>query len=283
MKLDLNKYVTTNDALFHYTKTSTAIKHILNTKKFKPSILCEMNDPREYKFKLLNPSHGSSSVSDAKFDDARNAFNRMLRRECKVMSFCSNVTPTLIPSNGCPKPNEYFCPNGWAKSRMWSQYGENHYGICLVFSKDALVKDFKKAPHTQIDKYESGYVRYFQEESDYPSFDSSALVKSVEDCVSKYVIDNSEVFLFRKHIDYRDEAEFRVVVFDPDKKFEYLDISASLKGVIVGDRTDKRYNTHLIKRMCENLNIEYLQASWCTSSPHMLRVKYKSPERAAKN
>ena len=271
--MELKEYIETDDALFHYTSASIAIKYILNTKKFRLSILYDMNDPREYKFKLIESSHGRCSATtnlaerDTLFNDTRTAFNRMLRRECKVMCFCSNVKPTLILSDRSSKEDEYFCPNGWAKSRMWSQYGDNHYGICLILSKKELVKDLEKAPLT---KYMAEYVKYFQKESDYPSFDSSALVRSVEDCVSKYVIDNLEVFLFHKYIDYRDEAEFRVVVPDPDQKFEYLDISTSLKGVIVGDRTETLYNIDLIKRMCKGLEIECRQAHWSTSSPHML-------------
>lgn len=36
-----------------------------------------------------------------------------------------------------------FCGNsnnkGCKKSRMWSQYGQDHSGICLVFSKESLM------------------------------------------------------------------------------------------------------------------------------------------------
>jgi hypothetical protein len=90
-------------------------------------------------------------------------------------------------------------------------------------------------------------------------------------------MDNFEYFFFRKHIDYRDEGEFRVVVFDPDNKLEPLDISTSLKGVIVGDRIHAPY-IHLINHMCKKLNIECRQAYWSTSEPHMLLCKCKSPD-----
>jgi hypothetical protein len=46
--MNVNEYVRTSDALFHYTRISTAIKHILFTRKIKLSYLKEMNDPKEY-------------------------------------------------------------------------------------------------------------------------------------------------------------------------------------------------------------------------------------------
>ncbi len=273
--MNLKAYVKDPDALFHYTKTPIAIKHILNTKKFKLSIFNDMNDPREYKFKLLHPSHGSQLATAAPddksfeilFNEARDDFNKILRYECEIMSFCTNITPMLILNDGNSERDKYFHSKGWDGSRMWSQYGENHYGICLVLSKEELEKALK----TQTKQYKADYVMYSQEDGSRPSFDYSLLgQKSARECVHKYVTDNLEKFFFRKNIDYRDEAEFRVVVFDPHRKLECLDISTSLKGVIVGDRTDKLYNIYLIKQVCENLKIECLKAHWSTSEPHMI-------------
>jgi hypothetical protein len=278
--MDINKYVETKDALFHYTKTSIAIEHVLYTKKFKLSILNDTNDPREYKFKIFDSHRGC--LATAALDDkpyytllreACDAINRILRFECKVMSFCSNVTPTLILSDGSSQKDEYSYSEGWERSRMWSQYGEKHYGICLILSKEEL----EKALQTQIEKYEANYVKYLQKDDSYPSFDTSLLGEiSAKECAYKYVMGNLKRFFFRKNIDYRDEAEFRVVVFDPDKKLEYFDISTSLKGVIVGDRIRDPY-IHLINHMCKNLNIECRQAHWSISKPHMLLSNCKSP------
>ena len=32
---------------------------------------------------------------------------------------------------------------GWARSRMWAQYADNHKGVCLIFDKLCLEKEFK--------------------------------------------------------------------------------------------------------------------------------------------
>jgi hypothetical protein len=82
-------------------------------------------------------------------------------------------------------------------------------------------------------------------------------------------MENSEELFFRKHIDYRDEAEFRVVVFGPDKKLEYLDVSSWIKCVIVGDRTPEAY-IPLINQMCNALNIEFRKVHWDGCKFHLL-------------
>ena len=30
---------------------------------------------------------------------------------------------------------------GWARSRMWAQYADNHRGVCLVFDRDETIRD----------------------------------------------------------------------------------------------------------------------------------------------
>lgn len=270
--MDINEYVETPDALFHYTKTSVAIENILYTKKFKLSTLYDTNDPKEFKFKLFNYNF-DYEASHELFDEARTEINRILRFKCRIMSFCSNAKPTLILSDNEFKKDEHFCSTVWAKSRMWSQYGENHRGVCLILSKREIEKAFN-----QVENYKADYVSYLQNIRRYPSVDlSSKAGKNVKECAFKYVMDNLEFFFFQKHLDYRDEGEFRVVVFDPDKKFEYIDISTSLKGVIVGDRIHDSY-IHLIDQMCKNLNIECRQAYWSTSTPQMLLCKFKPPD-----
>ena len=285
--MDLRKYAETEDALFHYTRTSIAIEHILYRKEFKLSILNDTNDPREYKFKIFN-SHRSCVAQDVLdnkqyehlLKDAHSNINKILRFQCRVMCFCSNAKSTLILSDGNTKKDNYSCSQGWEKSRMWSQYGDNHRGICLVISKDELKQIFDKE-QAKVKIYSANYVKYFLSKNDYspwPSFDGSSLGnKSVEECSLEYVINNFDALFFSKHIDYRDEAEFRVVVLDPQRQFEYIDIDTSLRGVIVGDRTPDVYFP-LIKEMCKKLNIQSQQAYWSTSSPHMILRDCKSPD-----
>lgn len=261
--MSIDEYIKTPDALFHYTKTSTAIEKILHTKKFKLSLLKDANDPREYKFKLFN-TVGESLDPNTTCDltsEAITVIDRILRYECRVMCFCTNNKPTLILGDGSSTEDEHVCSEGWNKSRMWSQYGQNHYGICLVLSKIELEKVLK----AQVSGYKVSHVKYSQQDGTswgVKTLDGNRLKsEGVEKYSYNHVMENSEELFFRKNIDYRDEAEFRVVILDPDKKLEYLDVSSLIKCVIVGDRTPEAY-IPLINQMCNGLNIESRKASW---------------------
>jgi hypothetical protein len=271
-------YIKTEDALFHFTKKSIAIEQILHTKKFRLSFLHDTNDPREYAYRIFS-SKGTFSAKDTPdlkklSDEAHFEINRILRFECRIMSFCSNKKPTLILDNGTIVQDEYFYPIVWGKSRMWSQYGDNHEGVCLVISKTEIERLFKEK-YNQVKKCEHSDIKYSSQSISYPTVDLSfSAGKYVKERAAKYVIDNFEAFLFCKHTDYRDESEFRVVVYDPDKKLEYLDIGTALKGLIVGDRVHVAYN-YLINNICKKLNIECRQAHWCASEPLMLLTELK--------
>ena len=270
MKLDLNKYITTDDALFHYTKLSVAIENILPTKKLKLSLLKDTNDPIEKNIKLFGVSYLGWPENPIKAisNEAHPIINRILLSESRVLCFCSNKNPTLILNDNDTVVDKHSCLEGWNKSRMWSQYGDNHSGICIVFSKDDLEKELEKKRHKIFD-YKSGYVQYFQ--NGRMPWDTSTLdgnraeTEGIEQYSYNHVIENSEEFFYRKHIDYRDEAEYRAVVFDPDGKLEYLDISSSIKGVIVGYETPEVYHP-LIDQLSKQLEIETRRARWSKSS-----------------
>ena len=274
--MNIDEYIETSDALFHYTKTSIAIEHILPTKKFKPSILEDTNDPSEYKFKLFNTIGWGRDDNMFKLSDqAQPVINRILRRECKIMAFCTNNKATLILNGGKFMKDENACSKGWCKSRMWSQYSQNHRGVCLVFSHKRLKKALDAyKPHVSASM--ADFVKYSQQNG----IDQSAItingnkleIEGVEKYSYDHVKNNYEKLLFQKHIDYRDEAEFRVVVIDPNKKFEYLDISSLIKCVIVGDKISKAY-IPLINQMCADLNIESRRADWDRGEPNLLLCK----------
>lgn len=263
-----------DDALFHYTRVSIAIEHILHTAKLRLSLLNDTNDPNEYKQKLFG-SGRRASVQETQLQEeqyyeallrkAQTRIEKIRRSECRVMCFCTNDKPTLILSDGTTTKDKHVS-KGWEKSRMWSQYGQNHHGICLVFSKRELDAALARAKQeSQIEFYRMLPVEYSQQQREWPMIDGTRLKREgLEGYSLDYIKNNSKELFFRKHVDYRDEAELRVVVLDADKKFEYVDITSFIKCVIVGDRISKAYFP-LIKQMCRGLNTELRRAGWSRS------------------
>lgn len=272
--MTFDEHVKSDDALFHYTKLSTAIDHILHTKRFKLSILKDTNDPREYKLKIRNSFGSVLSEKAPTYEELERKANakidRIYRYESRVMCFCSNTKPTLILSNGNSLEDEHALSNGWNKSRMWSQYGQDHYGVCLVFSKKELERILSETQVQSEIYYKADYVKYMQKENKPLEINiNNVREKGVEKYALCYIKGNAEELFFRKYIDYRDESEYRIVVIDPENRLEYIDIDTSLRAVIVGDRIPKKCLPSICQK-CKSMHIECRRAHWSTTTPLMV-------------
>ena len=269
------KFLASDDALFHYTRTSIALERILPDGKFQLSLLKDTNDPREYKFKLLNMQGWSLPKGVEDLDrDAHPVFDRILRTQCRVMCFCTNALPEIELDAGKVEIDQYASNIGWNKSRMWSQYGENHHGICFVFSKAAILEQLKGLNDT-YDWYVSGYVRYMRNDRipiSAVTLDGNQLVKEgVEKYCAHHIQGHYQALFLTKHVDYRDEAEYRFIIADPGNKYEYIDISTTLRGVIAGDRTPEVYFP-LIDELSRRYTAICRRAYWDRGKAYLLSL-----------
>ena len=136
-----------------------------------------------------------------------------------------------------------FCRNkisypGYLRSRMWSQYTDNHRGICLAFSKSSLQKAVRKQFKSDFKK--NGIVTY----SPHKDIRFERMYKSQaktihhtntnHDIIKEHLEINYKFLFLKKHQDYRDESEYRIIVLDMDCKNEDLIISGCLVGIILG-------------------------------------------------
>jgi uncharacterized protein (UPF0248 family) len=127
---------------------------------------------------------------------------------------------------------------------MWSQYGDHHKGICLVFSKKLLEKKVKAVFG---DRVKIGEVDYPCEDSiNYKAlvFDGNVLKdKSVEETVDLHIETNYKNIFYTKNIDYRDESEYRIVIIDKAEENEYkeIDVDECLVGIVLGNKLPEVY------------------------------------------
>jgi hypothetical protein len=214
MKLRYNKadnfidYISSEDALFHYTQRAVALENILYKNSFKFSYLRNTNDPYEYKDKLIGAAGWCWDDATIKnINETEKIIDNLLTEQTLFISFCANKFEGKILKS-----------HGFLKSRMWSQYGENHKGICLVFSKEKLSKllrnQFVSEKH-MIFEGDVEYKEYINDDSghdslsvDHNTFDEN----TPETIVFKHVEKYHRELLFRKQRDYKDEQEYRFVI-----------------------------------------------------------------------
>ena len=258
----LEEFIKSDDAIFHYTRASVALEKILFDGKFRLSLRKDTNDPHEYKFIFLS-MRGSRLPPEAVelYNEAHPVIDRIIRMESRVMCFCSNTIPTIILDNGKTIQDNVVNTIGWNKSRMWAQYGENHRGICLVFSKKAIEADLADIKENVIAENIQYTTRVGISPDAYTLNGNQLVEDGVEGYCYNHIKRHSGTLFFTKNIDYRDESEYRVVVFDPNHNYEFININKSIKGVIAGDRTPEVYFP-LIRQLSERYGIECRRAYW---------------------
>jgi len=258
----LMEMINSDDAIFHYTKRSTALEIVLSENSFKLFRLLNTNDPREYKDRLLGMSGwGWTTDIDNSIKKVHHYYDDLLRKKSYFSSFSINK----YRESG-------LCSHGYNKPRMWAQYGEDHYGICLVVSKHNFINAIDE--HTLNNNYSvfhdiisyNTYEQYSRSRSisiDGDSFNSRTPFQIAFEHIKKY---NKELF-FTKDPDYRDEDEYRVVVCQSNEKelkeLESIEIQTDkiIKGIIVGDRFPKVYKP-TVELLCDKLKIEYRKLHW---------------------
>ncbi len=159
-----------------------------------------------------------------------------------------------------------FCANsnnsGYDKPRMWSQYGQNHSGICLVFSRDSFMTTIKN-------ELSKNYLIY-DENINYKEIDFNSINIYDSDLTANQIVMNNikkdyKNIFFQKHLDYKDEDEFRVVLIQKDENVlcqnPLVDISNSLKLIILGDKFPEVY-LPTIKDLSRKLNMKFKRFHW---------------------
>ncbi|KJG13571.1 DUF2971 domain-containing protein [Photobacterium iliopiscarium] len=265
MKFPYNKtdsemeFLSSKDALFHFTKKDTAIENILNDRTLRFGTLSGTNDPQEYKQKLTGAiGWGWEDRHNDKVSEVTNLIDEFLRKETKFISFCQS---SFVDNK--------LSTHGLLKSRMWSQYGDNHRGICIVISKSKFLKQLKDQ-YRRTHVLKSSNVAYEEPslESNIPCLDVDAPVLDESksgDIALSFIKEFSQSLLFTKQPDYKDENEFRVVAINiekiDDSEFIYIDLNTCIHSIILGDAFPYVYKP-TIQKLAKELNVPCKKLHW---------------------
>ncbi|MGL1089214.1 DUF2971 domain-containing protein [Vibrio vulnificus] len=253
------EFISSDDALFHFTRKDTALEHILFKKSLRFGEFSGTNDPQEYKSKLTGAiGCGWENHHDQKIEEVISLIDKILREKSKFISFCQN---DIVDDN--------LQSHGVLKSRMWAQYGENHRGICIVVSKTKLIEQLTTAFELNY-RLNYGEIRY--EEPDLsrniPCLDIDGMELdhfASYDVAINFVIKYINELLFTKQPDYKDEAEFRFVL--TPKSLEhvsipiYVDLLQCVHSIILGDAFPQVYKP-TISQLAQELKIPVKKLHW---------------------
>jgi hypothetical protein len=252
--MELEENIFQEELLYQYTKSRVLLDHILKSNTLKFNLLENTNDPIENQ-KIQLVSIGSSCETGE--EDFEDHFKQQLlldhnKNRLKIACFTIDNKKIIKESN---KP---ILGKGFAKSRMWSQYGDDHKGVCIIFNKYKIISKIKE---NKIN-FKEGNINY----SDYNSslrnastFKLGTKVDSMNSLKDAY---------FTKYLDYKDESEFRILIDTCFAGEFFLPIKGCIEAVVIGEKCESA-KLQEIKNICESRRINAYSLGWSYSGPYI--------------
>ncbi len=245
-----------DEFLFHYTSMETFLGYLMPNLTIRFSPMSKVNDPKESRF---SPNFwGKSDIKVMR--NLSGQLKEFFEDNVKIACF-SRDTPSVAFDAG----THMF--HGWSKPTMWAHYGSNHSGVCVAFKKQTILDNFKLQFSDSL-KCFYGNVNYQEKIAHSPKyrtekyklhdswFDISDLENDFDSTVHSYLDKNFEEMFFRKHGDWSNEREFRLLIASQNKEFEYLDISESIVGICVGLESIES-DCIVVQEFCERNNLAF--------------------------
>ena len=256
--------------IYHYTSIYTCIEHIFPNEKLRLSPVTSATDPMEQV-----PPIPSISSYGYKEDFLRlekidghgiakkvNEYYKSLRQLC----FCKNseFDPT-VQYNGVFSPIDHF---GFAKPRMWDQYGNNFKGVCLALSREKLIKTLPQN-FQLLDIEYSGNIN-FRPNIDKESIDLNEVERIGKEEYLQLKYEQELKKIGHKHNDYKDENECKVITTTTDK-YAYFGFRDCIQGIFFSNGLKFIY-IEILKNIAEKYKIPLLQVSFRRSGLYVLPI-----------
>lgn len=230
--------------LYHYTSFETLAAYIMPSRNLQLSPLGKSRDAIEsMNFFCSNAEWGAEDISER--------INEEIRNHIKIICF----------SQDSRRDSKKEKP-GMMLARMWSQYGENHRGVCLVFAKDALLQSFEQrfpdkrsrlvqdVRYNQIPFASASLVRSASITLENSNGQLKTMMNEFPDLLQAQVIKD---IIFSKMSDFRDENEYRFAYYDnAGDSPQYFPFHSALKAIILGAKIST-VQEDIIKEICKSL------------------------------
>jgi Protein of unknown function (DUF2971) len=260
-----------NSVLCHYTTSATAFEAILVDRKLRFSPYARMRDPTEsqrWRFgAAFSPDSFQGREDEAQTHGLAQRAADELKRQTKLLA----LTADASSYEGRGFTDEMF-GRGWARARMWEQYGENHRGACLIFDREILHRELTEGLRT------GGVMGCWEGQVSYTRSGVAGAIgalsfrldnfktKPMEEALSDHLEQHYRDLFLLKTLDWESEHEYRYVAHKPDDDYLYIPFSDSLKAVIVGARFPAWQASGALKS-CELVGATAYRLKWLHEGP----------------
>jgi len=246
--------------VYHYTSIRTSLEYIFPSSRLRLFPITSASDPMEHS--SPNPSvscYGyeedhlrlNKNINGSEISDKINNYYKSLRQLC----LCRNSDFDFDGQfTGVFEPIDHF---GFAKPRMWDQYGDKYKGVCIALSRKKLTEQLSSEFRIINVGYSKNY--HFRTNIDTSSVDLNKIEQIGE---QKYLQLNCELEIEKlsyKHNDYKDENECKIITAIEDS-YAYVDISKCIQGIFFTKSLNYPYESCL-KKIAKEYKVPLLQIS----------------------
>jgi hypothetical protein len=166
---------------------------------------------------------------------------------------------------------------GYARPRLWEQYGDTHHGVCLAFSANCLTGEFVEAMK-RLGAYNIANVEYTAAgfvASKGRALDGSHLTDSTAAWIlTRHLIDHNEDFFFLKLLDWETEFELRFALFNaevaPDEPID-VPFGRCLRAIILGELFSPDLTPEAAK-LAARFGVPAGRLDWTSGVPSFVRL-----------
>lgn len=249
--------------VYHYTKGETAVDYILPSLELRMGSFQFVNDPREAKSWPFRFYSRLSKLNEHFPHDYFEEVSKYITQRSLVL--CCSMDDPLVTEDS----EDRSLRSGFGHPRMWAQYADNHRGVCLVLDQQRLHEnivsclsldslyygpvEYLSTTHGPVSDPGVGPydITYWEDIYDY------GLANVIDSHIRRF---NKELF-FTKHLEWRDEWEYRWVYRSDSSDPAFIPIVDCLNAVLLGSDCPKDISERIIA-ICRTHSIPVYRAHW---------------------
>lgn len=259
---------TVDQFLYHYTNVDKALNHILKTRMLKFGAYTKTNDPKEAKtWQFDLGTNENRDLGAYRMAETSAWLSNRFKEQARLLCFSMDRAPLT----GVPMSDIFN--RGFSKPRMWAQYADRHTGVCLVFDRtriDNAITRQVAATHRML----AGPVEYIDRpvlrncDTDWQFMINIDALEDLgrERYAELHLLGAHKRLFFEKMTDWRDECEWRWVVFASTDQDQYVAYGNALIGIMFGEDTSEKSIQDMMD-MTESWGLRYMGLRWKNCSP----------------
>lgn len=266
MKL-INPLEDTNEYLYHYTSSETALEYILKTGTLLLNSFKSVNDPRESKHWDISPRiRADINLGLEEYHALSLEISHILKSNAKLVCFSQDK-----PESQNAWQPKALLQRGFAKSSMWHHYADKHKGVCLMFSREKLLNALSR--QLKSEQLFNGRVTY-TDQGILPKLGNdpfSVDLISIQNEENYFRVIQSHLNSWYKELfltklsDWSHEDEYRYVYLDDDLSPRLINFEDSLEAIVLGEGTIDDYDDFL--NYCVTYKADIANLIWRNGFP----------------